>query len=265
VKCLAARRNRALAILAAAAFILNCAPAMAHDTIRVLFVGNSLTYYNDLPGMVRAVYKSTIPNAIITTEMLASGGALIRDHLDRGHLKKVLATQHFDVVVLQELGGFPQCAVDFFGCADSPSALQEAVSLVRRAGARPILFGTWQANPTIQADLSRTTREMAKNLHAEVADIGGAIYAVNGNNIPMLDGSGHPLQAASWLAAMVLVKTMTVHALPAVAPAQICEPDWTGTGPSEDSLASLQAQPQTKCFLLSETLFRELLGIANVP
>jgi hypothetical protein len=263
VKCLAARRNRALAILAAA-FILNCTPALAHDAIRVLFIGNSLTYYNNLPGMVRAVYKSTVPDALITTEMLASGGALIRDHLDRGHLKKVLATQHFDVVVLQELGGFPQCAVDFYGCADSPSALKEAVSLVRRAGARPILFGTWQASPTFQADLSRTTREMAKDLHADVADIGGAIYAVNGNGIPMLDGSGHPLQAASWLAAMVLVKTMTRHALPAVAPAQICEPDWTGKGPSEDSLASLQAQPPSKCFLLSETLFRKLLGVANL-
>jgi sugar phosphate isomerase/epimerase len=187
----------------------------------------------------------------------------MRDHLNAGRLGQILSTQHFDVVVLQELGGFPLCSPDFHGCADSPRALEEAVSLARNAGARPILFGTWQPNPALQPDLSNATREMAKNVNAEVADIGGAIYAIKSANTPMLDGSGHPSPAASWLAALVLVKTITMHAISVVPPTRVWEPDWTGTGPSENALASLQVQPPTKCSSLSKALFKELRRVAN--
>jgi len=195
--------------------------------------------------------------------MLASGGALIRDHIDSGHLQRILATQHFDVVVLQELGGFPLCAADFHGCADSPRALKEAVAFVRIAGARPILYGTWQPDPNLQPELSRAAREIATDLDADFADIGGAIHGVNDTKTPMLDAKGHPSPAGSWLAALVLVKAITMHDLPPTAPSPICEPDWTGTGPSEDSLASTQPQPPTRCFSLTKDLSKELQRVAN--
>jgi hypothetical protein len=56
----------ALAILA-----LACDESGARESMRVLFVGNSLTYYNNLPGMVESIYESSRPNATLHAELLA--------------------------------------------------------------------------------------------------------------------------------------------------------------------------------------------------
>jgi hypothetical protein len=249
----------ALAILA-----LACEESGARESMRVLFVGNSLTYYNNLPGMVESIYESTRPNATLHTELLASGGALIRDHLTTGHLAQILAKNRFDVVVLQELGGFPACPADFRGCSDSPAALHEAIALVRAAGARAILFGTWQATPESQRELSAATKEMAARLQVDVADVGAAMQsALTTTNLQTLDKTGHPLPQGSWLAAIVLTKAIAMADVRPNPPAPVCQADWTGHGPSENSLASRQEQPPAKCYYLSEAEFNRLRAAAD--
>jgi len=245
---------------------LACDESGARESIRVLFVGNSLSYYNNLPGMVEAIYESSRPHSTMHTEMLASGGALIRDHLNAGHLAQVLATNRFDVVILQELGGFPNCPTEFRGCADSPAALHEAISLIRAAGARPIVFGTWQATPESQRALSAATKELAGRLQVDVADVGAAMQSVLASaNLKTFDDSGHPLPLGSWLAAIVLTKAITMTDIRPNPPAPVCQADWTGHGPSENSLAARQEQPPVKCYSLSRADFNRLRAAADAP
>lgn len=45
----------------------------------------------------------------IAATVLAVPGASLRDHLESGRLQSVLAERKFEIVVLQELGGFPLC------------------------------------------------------------------------------------------------------------------------------------------------------------
>lgn len=81
------------------AILLGFAALSAAAETRVLFVGNSLTYTNDLPGMVERLGR--LDGRRIETRMLALPNYSLGDHLDAGGVQK-LARQRWDVVVLQQ-------------------------------------------------------------------------------------------------------------------------------------------------------------------
>src|SRR4051812_13635705 len=68
--------------------------------IRILFIGNSLTSSNDLPGIVQAVAKSR--DIAVQVETCTPGGFSLEDHWNRGDCRKTLVGSKFDVVVLQQ-------------------------------------------------------------------------------------------------------------------------------------------------------------------
>lgn len=72
----------------------------AGDTLRVLFVGNSLTYVNDLPGVVAAFGAAN--GTPIVTRSVAYGNHSLEDHWARGDARDALASGEWDVVVMQQ-------------------------------------------------------------------------------------------------------------------------------------------------------------------
>ena len=95
----------ALALLAQAS---SPRPAAAADektapALRVLFIGNSYTYYNNLPGMV-----AQLSGGRIETRMVARGGSTLQQLWDFGEAPAAIREGRWDYVVLQEhslLGG----------------------------------------------------------------------------------------------------------------------------------------------------------------
>ncbi len=70
------------------------------STIAVLFVGNSLTYTNDLPLLVTHEAKN---NGIsVATRMLAYPNYSLEDHWQDGGLQKIFNSEKFDFVVVQQ-------------------------------------------------------------------------------------------------------------------------------------------------------------------
>lgn len=67
---------------------------------KILFVGNSLTYSNDLPNILEEIAK--ISNETIDTKSLCSPNYAIIDHINEGKLQKILAKENFDYVVIQQ-------------------------------------------------------------------------------------------------------------------------------------------------------------------
>ena len=67
---------------------------------RLLFVGNSLTYTNDLPAMVRRIGE--LDGRQIETTMIARPNFSLEDHLLSAQTRHVLKAGDFDVVVLQQ-------------------------------------------------------------------------------------------------------------------------------------------------------------------
>ncbi len=69
-------------------------------TIHILFVGNSLTYTNNLPIMVENIGKSK--GKSIYTKTLAYPNYAIEDHWNDGTMAKLICEGDFDFVVIQQ-------------------------------------------------------------------------------------------------------------------------------------------------------------------
>lgn len=88
-------------------------------TAKVLFVGNSLTYSNDLPKLVYELVKSR--NQEIYTKMIAKPNYALIDHLDSdSQVEEEISSGKYDYVVVQQ----------------GPSSLPESRKLLFEGGRR---------------------------------------------------------------------------------------------------------------------------------
>lgn len=67
---------------------------------RLLFVGNSLTYTNNLPKLVKKSAKQK--GITIETKMLALPNYAIVDHWQDGKVQKLIASEQYDFVIIQQ-------------------------------------------------------------------------------------------------------------------------------------------------------------------
>jgi len=68
--------------------------------IRILFVGNSLTYTNDIPALVKEL--STLDAVSIDYKTIAGGDYGLDDHLTDGNVQKEIKKGKYDFVVVQQ-------------------------------------------------------------------------------------------------------------------------------------------------------------------
>ncbi|MEQ9468328.1 MAG: SGNH/GDSL hydrolase family protein [Ekhidna sp.] len=73
---------------------------LADDTIQILFLGNSLTYFNDLPSLV--AQKAKEQNVNIKTEMIAFPNYALEDHWNDGKVQKQMKTGKYKYLVIQQ-------------------------------------------------------------------------------------------------------------------------------------------------------------------
>ena len=69
--------------------------------LHVLFIGNSLTYVNDLPAIVSALAEAS-GGQRIACEAVASGGYSLEDHWQHGDALAAIRRGTWNVVVLQQ-------------------------------------------------------------------------------------------------------------------------------------------------------------------
>lgn len=72
----------------------------ASPPIHLLFVGNSLTYTNNLPELVRVV--ATRRGSVLEVAMLAKPNYALEDHWAEGRLQEWIATERFTHVIVQQ-------------------------------------------------------------------------------------------------------------------------------------------------------------------
>jgi hypothetical protein len=80
-----------------------CAETIAFSkdsTKSILFIGNSLTYYNDLPQLVAKIGKDS--GIEIKAEMVAYANYALEDHWNDGRIQQLIATKNYDFVVVQQ-------------------------------------------------------------------------------------------------------------------------------------------------------------------
>lgn len=217
--------------------------ALPGQPLSVLFVGNSYTFYNDLPQMVRQMSVEAAQPRPLQVRDVTFGGASLQAHWQRGEVQKVIASQHWDYVVIQDFSTMP---------VDDPDLTREYVRHVaaaaRKAGAQPILYLTWarQAKPAMQDQLDSVYTELANETHALLAPVGQAwkrALAVSPQPNLFIEDGSHPSYAGSYLAASVFYSLIYGVQPPAPSAEQLVKLDHTKPGDLQGyAWSSIQAQ-----------------------
>jgi hypothetical protein len=199
------RRRWALPLLA----VLAAARAAAHEApdadlappLHVLFIGNSLTYFNDLPGMFTGLAVSAGETRPFVRAVTAPGVSL-EDQWNAGDARKAIAVGGWDYVVLQQ------------GPSASPEGTlllrtysRRFAELIRAGGARPVLYMVW---PSVARrrdfdGVALSYRDAARDVNGLLCPAGEAWRAAwkRDPKLELYSPDGlHPTPAGSYLAAL---------------------------------------------------------------
>ena len=180
-------------------------PVPAPAPARVLFIGNSLTFANNLPAMVEALAGRDR----VSCRVVAFPDFSLEDHWQRGDAVREIATGGWSTIVLQQ----------------GPSALPESRVLLveytkrfdaeaKRIGARTALYMVWPSKARM-GDFDGVSASYT----AAAATVGGLLLPVGDAwraawrrdaNVALYGPDNfHPSVAATYLAALVIVERLT--------------------------------------------------------
>lgn len=170
--------------------------------LAVLFVGNSLTYYNEMPWMLEQVAKSK--GVTLRAKFVGFSGRTLRQQWEDPRVRQEIAEGHYDFVVLQPQGSEIDRATENTG--RYARLLHEEV---RKAGARTILFETWSRPPRRQSDYTARFTRVARDLGVTLAPVGTIAARLQAKGYVIVDEVAHPHLAGSYLEACVFFKLVT--------------------------------------------------------
>jgi hypothetical protein len=136
--------------------------------ISVLFLGNSLTYFNEIPGMTEAI-AAREKRPLRVDAVTRSGVTLEQLWNDTDALKK-LWTQHWDYVVVQGGAG---AAHPLYNASAFNEYLTRFAAEIRKSGATPLYYLVWRpendAREFQAASLAAAARTQMRVVPAGVA------------------------------------------------------------------------------------------------
>ena len=93
---------RKLILFIALPFLVSAVPGKNENdkTYNILFVGNSLTYANDLPEIIKAIGQED--NVTIAFNILANPDYSLEDHWSEGKVQMEIESGKYDFVVAQQ-------------------------------------------------------------------------------------------------------------------------------------------------------------------
>ena len=189
-------------------------------TYNILFIGNSYTYYNDMPEMIFAqIAKSA--GYKVNVVSITKGGYYLSQHADPNNEKGAVVASSinagkWDYVILQEQS---TCAID--DPARFYTAVRTLCEKIRAKGATPILYETWGrkvgheylttsglTNETMTWKLAAGYEAIGDELGIDVAYAGLAfrdVYSKYASTIELYNADRtHPSATGSYLAALTL-------------------------------------------------------------
>jgi len=222
-------------------------------------IGNSYTYFNNLPRMFEQMALSDKPARRVSCEMIAEGGATLQNHWEAGKAQKAIERGGLDFVVLQEQStlGITYLVQGLPRITESPKYSTYARrfdAAIRKAGARTVLFAFWARENAPAEDhnaLAYYHFRLGKDLGALIAPVGLAWQAVrkqDAHSTLYQDDHSHPRPEGSYLAACVL-HAACFGAVPANPPLEI-------SGKSVDVEGKLSPRAEDRLAKLSPEIAR---------
>lgn len=175
--------------------------------IRILWIGNSYTYRNDLPRTLTTLALAAGEDRVPSITAVLKGGQYLRGHAKRSDLPALLA-QRWDYVVLQDQSLAP--------LEQSDSLFKYGMqlgALAKQAGATVLLYVTWPRRDTPQTGdaIAASYGRLAAALGATMIPVGSAWQsmrtAMPSADLYEEDGS-HPSPIGTYLAASVFYRAL---------------------------------------------------------
>lgn len=194
--------------------------APSRPAIKVLFIGNSYTYYNDMPQLLESIAQSQQSSAyIIHTEHITKNGATLKQHWEEKNAVAKITSGSWHYVVLQE-----QSTAMLYDehAKEAYVHMHKFNEIIKKAGARSILYVTWPRKPGhtlyekhsldfngMEYQINNRSHQMAKQLGMGLIYTSSIWKEALRQNIPIYteDGS-HPSAYGSYLVALKLYKYM---------------------------------------------------------
>lgn len=192
-----------------------------YDLLKILFIGNSYTFNNDLPALVKELGTDNIESLEIELKALTPGGAKLKDHLNSSFALDIIQNGEWDFIIIQGHSLEPLMNPLSFS-----EKANELIGFAKKSGASVYLFETWSRatgnsiyteewsgkNPKSMQDLiSLRYNEIAKASGVKVIPI-GTIWQRISNERPEIklyseDGS-HPTSLGTYLTACIIYKSI---------------------------------------------------------
>jgi hypothetical protein len=179
-------------------------PAARSDRpgMRVLFVGNSMTYYHGMPQMVERLATGDAGAEPLFAVSYTRPGWTLEEAATDDRLARLIQSLRWDALVLQEQTGRASEPADRLRHQTVPYA-QELQRPIEAHGGRTLLYMTWYR---------RYEDDLGSLLSAPVAPAASALGEAHWRRpeLPLLESDGHhPNLAGSYLAACVFYAALT--------------------------------------------------------
>ncbi|NBO18674.1 MAG: hypothetical protein EBV03_05480 [Proteobacteria bacterium] len=208
--------------------VSSAASSKAVYALRVLFIGNSYTFYNNLPGMLLKIAESDPDNTIrFTVQSVTEGGIGLKELWERGNAYNAIQAGPWDYVVLQEQSFWAMFPESVITTTKMARLFDEQIRL---AQSRTLLVTTWPRQPGShwytdgQTSFLRSPEYMLHQFDIKTQELserlGGAVVIPVGDywlaalgqhpDIPLYIADGtHPSPAGTYLAALVYYRYFT--------------------------------------------------------
>ncbi len=181
------------------------------DKVDILFIGNSLTYTNDMPAKFNRIAENK--GKKVNVKQVCHGGHKLKHHWKYGKAAKKIKAKKWDYVVLQEHGAVPlQDKKEFY------KYVKLFNQKIKSVGAQTVLYITarsankqGKAVGVRQEPLTHTYEKIADQLDALVVPAGPAWVAANRVDFELSfykSDNLHPSNLGAYLTACVFYSTL---------------------------------------------------------
>jgi len=200
----------------------------AQDTLRVLFLGNSYTSFNNLSQLVQSLSSSAGKTLIIDSNM--PGGMTVSGHVNNATSIAKISQGNWDYVVIQEQSQIP--SIDYYRYNDMYPAMTSLKLLIEQYNpcAKIITYMTWgrrfggqQCDPQntycspvfvdfnhMQDSLTSAYLEISEQLNIQCAPVGVTWQNILNDTILILhsNDNSHPNIDGSYVAALTIYSSI---------------------------------------------------------